>query len=238
MNKIKPLVRKEGDSYESIKHLIRPFDLILFKGGDFVSNSIRKLQKRQLGEGADKFSHVGMIITSEILSHPNMVPGKLYIWESTMSGKLGGGVKNINGETWLGSQVRDFDEVISTYDKPENTAIAWGKLHDNPLDRLSIEEIRERMAYLFGKYNHVLYEVAICNLFRSLFPKLRCCHIGKRKNQLFCSELVALIYKKFKIVPDSCNPENVVPADFIVPDQDGNIDYSKWAPVKFITTTK
>lgn len=231
-------IHKDGESYNAVKHLIRPFDLIMFRGNDFVSNSIRKLQRKQLGKGAEAYSHCGMIITTEILSHPNMVPGKLYVWESTMGGKLGGGVKNINGETWLGSQVRDFDAVMASYDEPKDTQIAWGQLHDNPLDRMPLTEIRERMAYLFGKYNHKLYEVVIPNLFMGLFPRLRCFRAGNQKSQIFCSELVALIYKKFGVVSAGCKPADVVPADFVVQDQDGNVDFRKWQPLRLMTVTK
>lgn len=225
---------KSGVKYDSIKHQLRPFDLILFHGGDFVSDFIRKLQQCRLGSGGELFSHCGMIVTTEVLSHPNMVDGKLYIWESTMSGRLGSGVKNINGETWLGSQIRDFDEVMEGYDAPPDTRIAWARLKVNPLDNMPLFEIREKMAYLFGKYNHKLYEVHVANLFRAMFPRLRRRQLFKKKF-LFCSELVAIIYKKFNILPKDCDPANVVPGDFVVEDADHKVDRTKWETPVYMT---
>jgi len=235
VNSLKKKLHKPGTPYHQLKAQIRPFDLILFRGSDFVSDSIRKLQKKQLGKGADTFSHAGVIVTTEVLSHPNMVPGKLYIFESTMSGKLGGGVKNINNETWLGSQIRDFDDVMETYDNHKKTAIAWLKLKSNPLDNQPLDVIREKMAYFFGKYNHILYEVNISNLFMALFPKLRFCRCGSQQKQLFCSEVVALLYKKFGVLPEECVPTNVVPADFIVKDEDKQVDCNLWENYKTMT---
>lgn len=227
-------MKKVGKNYNVVKSQIRPFDLILFRGDDFVSNTIRRLQKHQLGKGADAFSHCGVIVTTDILSHPNMEPGKLYIFESTMGGRLGQGVKNINGKTWLGSQIRDFDAVMVGYDASPDTRIAWLKIKKNPLDTHPINEVREKMAYLFGKYNNKLYEIHIINLFRAMFPSCRRRQF-LRKQFLFCSELAALIYKKFNVLPKDCDPSNVVPADFIVQDNDHKVDYLKWGPMVYIT---
>lgn len=85
-----------GVSYSDYKQYIEPLDIVLFRGGDLVSNSIRFFEKERLGNGC--FSHSGIIVTRDVLFHPNMVPGKLYILESTVTGFLGCGVKNIDGK--------------------------------------------------------------------------------------------------------------------------------------------
>ena len=102
--------------YSKIRPVLRPFDLVAFRGTDCVSGCIRCLELNRPCGGrirSGDFSHVGMIVTSDILDDVRCVPGKLYIWESTMSGKLADGVNNVNGQQFLGVQLRDFDQVVS-----------------------------------------------------------------------------------------------------------------------------
>lgn len=73
--------------YKNNRNKIKALDLICFKGGDPVSALIRGLEKAY--DGDDRFSHVGVIVTTEVLSHPKMKPGSLYILESTATGFLG-----------------------------------------------------------------------------------------------------------------------------------------------------
>jgi hypothetical protein len=191
-----------------------------------------KLSKFQLGKKAGHYSHVGVIVTKKILNHPKMEEGELYIFESTMSGKLTDGVLNIEGESFLGSQVRKFDDVIRCYDSDPHTQVRWCKLLDNPLDKLDIEEIRSSMNILFDKYNHRLYEVNILNLFFAMFPFLRKYKytIYDDDRFIFCSELAGIIYKQFSVISDKANPTDIVPADFIVSDEDKMVDCKKWEP--------
>ena len=158
-----------------------------------------------------------MIVTNDILDDPRLENGKLYIWESTMSGRLGGGVPDINGRTYLGVQLRDFDEVFKFYDQNPETRVAWCSLKNNP--SLS-PNFKSSFTTVFNKYNGSFYNANIFSLLASLFPYLRPLrylteikHIDS--SWLFCSELVATVYRDLGIFPQTVNPENVVPVDFL-----------------------
>jgi len=222
---------KKGVDFRTLN--LQDFDLVLFRGGDGVSHFIQKLSKARLGNG--DFSHVGMIITSKTLRYRGLEDNKLYIFESTMSGNLSDGVNNINGQSYLGSQIRDFAEVLKAYDAPDNTAIAVRRLVNNPLDTMLIEEVRERMSFIFGEWNHRPYEIILSQLFYAMIPPLRVFRREELENKfVFCSELVARIYKEFGILPANCNPSDVVPVDFATQDEDNIVDRNKFNEIEYI----
>lgn len=222
------LIKKEKESAIDYKLVdIKPLDVILFRGSDFVSNTIRYLSKKSMGGRyeAGCFSHVGIIVNKEVLNLPEMEEGKLYIWESTISGRLGGNVKNINNESFLGVQIRDFDKVVKLY-STENTAIAVLKV----IDRRSLKHnVSEKLMPIYKKYNGQRYEFNLMQLFSALYPKLRWFrpNIGIDRF-LFCSELVSKIYCDLNIFPNTVIPANVIPADFISKGDADNLNLSKY----------
>lgn len=157
------------DSYENIKNQIKPFDLIFFKGGEIISKGIRLIQKTMLGieNKKDVWSHVGIVVTKELFDDPRILPNKLYISESTLSGKLADGIKNIDNKAFFGVQIRELDLLVQKYankginsvniqaDKPvtndcnkekrnkkknnreKSTAIGWARMKDNPFRDMS-----------------------------------------------------------------------------------------------------
>lgn len=215
--------RKEGVPYRQHKPRIRPFDVVFFRGGDAVSDLIRFAQKRGLGTpGAEDYSHVGMVVTSEILDDPRLEPGKLYIWESTMSGRLGDGVPNIDGEAMLGVQLRDLDEVVRAYDKSKKTAVAFGKVRHPPdFD----DELRRKFTEVFQRLDGSKYDANPLSLLGSLIPALRPIRkisedLLATQEWLFCSELVATVFIEVGIFPKWALACDVVPADFLGFDKD------------------
>src|SRR3990170_2341638 len=76
---------------------LQPFDVLLFQGGDFVSSTIRKVQRKQLGNGS--FSHAGLVMAGDLVKGQGLEPGKLYVWEITKSGKLNDGVMDVKGRS-------------------------------------------------------------------------------------------------------------------------------------------
>jgi len=228
-SKITPL--KKGINYKDL--ILKDFDLVLFSSHDTVGSFIECLEKKQVGDGS--FSHVGMIITNKTLRFRGLEDDKLYIFESTMSGNLTDGVKNIDNKTWLGSQIRDFDSVIKAYDANPTSAIAIRRIIDNPVDTMDINEVRERMSYLYGKYNHILYTVDIPLLFFAMFPPLRKFRIKRMEDKfMFCSQLVSKIYIEFGILPKECNAADVIPMDFVAQDQDNMVDRSKFDTIQYV----
>ena len=207
----------------------RPLDLILFKGGDLVSDAIRFLEGRclrhtsriKLEEGVRSFSHVGLVVTREILDDERLERDKLYVWESTMSGPLSDGVKNVNDESFLGVQIRDLDEVVKAYLSDEDAKIAFAPL----IDPVDCEALRHRFTRFVRKHDGTRYDANFASLFGSIYPALRPLRnltekIFRTKKWLFCSELAALTYKKMGIFPPDCDPRDCVPMDFLGFDED------------------
>ena len=220
------------DVYSKIKTQLRPFDLLAFKGPDTVSDLIRCIEAARVTRSgvhvhpAD-FSHVGMLVNSEILDHPMVETGKWYIWESTMSGSLTDGIKNVAGETFLGVQLRCLDEVVQGYLKSPKAEIAWCKLKQNPLEQFTQQSVKQRFTAVFRELDHNPYDCNIGSLFCAVY---RCCRpwrtgceaLCMSGNWLFCSELVALIYRLFEVLPEAVNEKDVLPVDLIYPNQDND----------------
>lgn len=230
------VVEKDGENYMEYKKHIKPLDLLLFKGSDFISDTIRFLQKKQLRPDsvagykldADAFSHVGLVVTSEILDDDRLEEGVLYVFESTMSGRLTDGVVNIEGEGFLGVQLRELDLVVQCYDKPEDSRIAVAPIKQNILQEVwggYSPELKKAFTTLFGLYNGNRYDANFYTLFASLNRCMRPVreeieHVAGTEEWLFCSELVALIYRELKFLPKSVEPDNFVPMDFVGFDDD------------------
>lgn len=224
-----PPVRKQGVLYVAYKRNLKPFDIILFKGHDFVSDLVRLCEEKEIRRPrAGDFSHSGMVVTSDILDHPRVLPGKVYVWESTMSGRLTDGVTDIDGRSYLGVQLRDLDLVVPAYDAPNDTAIAHGSLlvAKRPYqlglqgDPLISPYTKAKFTNFFNRVNGSLYDVNVYDLCASLYPSLRWCRsevdaVVHSTNWMFCSELIAAAYREMNIVPSSVVPADVVPADFI-----------------------
>src|SRR5438309_11598776 len=88
------LLSKPGTRFSDLKNQVKPLDLMVFRGSDFVSDTISFLEKWKFGQG--DWTHVGVVMTTDVITIKNGQPGRLYLWESTMSGKtLGDGVNNV-----------------------------------------------------------------------------------------------------------------------------------------------
>ena len=221
-------------SYDIARVIASPGDLVLFAGSDFVSSLIRHLENKlahvpKRGIAAGAFSHVGIVVTSEILDHPNVHPGKLYVWESTMGGKLGCGVKDVDGNTFFGTQLRDLDELAPRYLKSKKSKIAIGRLIKNPLSGIvDLEDrgyIKEVFTRIFNRYNAIPYDINPFSLLGSALPPLRDVRDASEdvlhtKRWMFCSEMVAQVYKDLGVLPGSLDARDVIPMDFLGYDTD------------------
>ena len=145
-----------------------------------------------------------------------------------MSGKLADGVNNVNGQQFLGVQLRDFDQVVHAYLQPEDSAIAICSVLRNPLAFVNNKQIRDHFTQFFLRLNGTNYQLNCCTLLCSLYRccrPCRCCCEAlccRSYDWLFCSELVAKAYKEFRILPSSVNEEDVVPADLVFPEEDND----------------
>lgn len=234
---------KEGMLYSAYRANIKPFDIVFFKGDSFISSLVAYMEKRFLPLTSmydyrvnnDDYTHCGMVVTSEILDHPLVEKGKLYIWESTISGtRSPDGVPSITGKTFFGSQLRDLDTLIDAYDFPNDTSIAVAHLAYPSLDDCNaacMADLKRRFTMIFNKYDMVPYPrnpVDIAASTVKFFRPLRNWIHTRRNNsrgvgpeseeddlEMICSELIARVFIELGILPQSVDPRNVVPMDFL-----------------------
>lgn len=196
--------------YSQLQPKIQPLDLILFQGADFVSQTLLRKELKT----PNNFSHVGLVVTSDILPDVKaLIPGRLYVWESTIANSL------------PGLQIRDLEEVITAYTATPGVKVAWGHLQKNPW-RLtaSKQALIETMKGHYDKYTQKIRDAqpttcCWCRPKNLLSPldiqghTLLTSH--KQTNWLHHPELSALIYHGFGILPVEKDPQDFTPVDFI-----------------------
>ena len=234
---------KEGYLYDEIKAKIRPLDVILFKGNEFVSKMIRKLERSKIKSNYVQYSHCALVVSRDLLNDYRLDPSKLYVFESTMSGHYGNDIYNVDGNAFLGCQLRCLDDLVHAFDKPAKTAVAWLKLKNNPFrDPESKQQTIEKFRQIYDTYNGRKYNINFISLLATVYTSLRPFRrpinkLFKTKDMIFCSQLVAIVYKELGIIPESVNPQNVLPVDLIPSiDKDNEIPISLMKfPVRITT---
>jgi hypothetical protein len=159
--------------------------------------------------------------------------------------KYSTGLPNVlTGRGKFGVQIVNFAQEVPAYEKNEGAAVAWCQLINNPWKRRFAEsdtdyairkrEIIEDIWEVFQKYGARSYDWNCLDLCAALYPCLRPARnsfrevlVGDTKilssvdlhidptGWLFCSELVALVYRDLDILPPSINPLNWVPVNFL-----------------------
>jgi len=230
-------------SYDDIKHLISPFDCILMRGGDLISDVIDVLEKYQLS--MNTFTHIGMVVTSDILpkcvvnKHEFVLnPDKLYILESTFSYNVPGFVKGVNDVTTnkgkFGVQLRELEQIIPFYIHSQKTKVAWCRLLNNPYFN-NKQLMQDKFISFFDNYHERKYEMDPLGLLAAIFTSFRGMRdvqdkmitkawkkINKNANDKdipivnfqFCSELIANVYQCIGVLDERVNTKDVLPMDF------------------------
>lgn len=239
------MAEKPGVLYSEIRPHLRSLDLLLFRGTDVVSGIISRVERYFDGTTLENdFTHVGLCIRPEKGDlFGGLKLGGLYVMESTMSGNLADGVKDVHGESHLGVQVRDLDAVVEAYDSKPKARLAWAPLKEElrPVfpDKICDEALR--------KYTGIFYDASVvdlaaaagvcgaraardCRCFECLRDMACWCVCTRKRagsdsallpkdnkpsNYLFCSELVANIYRDCRVLPQTVEPKNVMPEDFL-----------------------
>lgn len=225
-------------NFQALKEIINPGDLILFKGVDFVSKSICKIETFVNGNG--DYSHVGVVVNKRFLpTIEELKEDKLYILESTCTiPHITDGVPDVRTKrVRFGVQLRDLDLVVKMYEK-NGGKVAWSKLKYNPF--LYNKDIPKIMTKLINKIGYKKYDFFILDMFAAAFPKLRKARakfegfeyegnlilstldIVERSTKedikykmLFCSELVCMVYQEIGLIDKKLDPMNVMPSDYI-----------------------
>jgi hypothetical protein len=154
---------------------------------------------------------------------------ELMSWGSTLSGKLNDGVNDAEtGGVTFGVQFRQLRELIKKYSAKEGSNVGVCRLKVNPTetqDPKEIQDLQNKIAAAYDKYNHAHYDFNPMNLLGALFPKLRLIqkfedHFKPSDTFYFCSEFAARLYEDLGIIPETVVTADVVPADFLGNDAD------------------
>ncbi|KAJ3090445.1 hypothetical protein HK100_007449, partial [Physocladia obscura] len=200
--------------------LQQPFDLVLFGGSDPF---IKKIELHELVPNLVKpfhqlWTHSGILVDKTVLPLDCLEDGKLYIYESVFSGRIGTIVyskvllvdRHVSEKSFhLGPQIRELVPVLAEGDTDvaicpltnEARTILNKKLAANPNLLLEIHQkyyefgypIANPLRVIASVSEHIHKELAMLKTLReTLFLG-----IHKKKDQVFCSKLVALIYSQF-----------------------------------------
>jgi len=224
---------KPGVLFHSIRSSIRTGDILLFRGSDMVSGAITEIE--QFYDGVNAFSHVGMAMWARDFPADSRLRKpddgeKLYVLESTASGKLVDGVPAVTDDRGhLGVQLRDLDLVVEAYDTNPKTRLAWMSLQDEIRPEITPQNLDETVTKYLGKG----YDASFIDLAAAAIPFLRFIRdnwyfrrfrdfVYRRifcgatpSSWLFCSELVAQIYVNWGVFPNTVIPADVMPTDFL-----------------------
>jgi hypothetical protein len=223
---IKPI--ENAITLNDLKEQMQSFDLLCFRGHEFVSDTIAKVQNYAFGNG--NWTHVGIVLKTDILDFKNGKSDKIYVWESTMSGSLGDGVNSEEtNQGKFGVQIRDLDKVIQKYITDDVTKIGWCKLLNNPLNRREkdtdetyqrrLNRIKRRIKRFYINHGDATYDFKVITMAKTIFPFINKNKFLKKifhtNNLYFCSELVATIYKLIHVIDKSVDPEGIAPVELL-----------------------
>lgn len=218
-----------------LENRIKTFDLIGFRGTECVSKLIIHLERKAIKNKnihiSPKISHIGLAIEGkhlhihkDLLSKPlsdAIDQNKVYIFESTASGRILDNVPDVWGKFFFGAQLRDLKSVINKYS---------GKIYHSPKLFQTDDKQVNRLIEFVDDYNHRPYEKSLRSLFGNIF---RCIETFENTETVFCSELVTLALQRCEILEEYVNPEYVVPLDFYHDPSNPNItlDVDKEIPL-------
>jgi hypothetical protein len=222
---------------------IQPLDIILFRGVDPVSHAICFMEQKKLGHG--DFSHAGVAVTREVLDLPFLEPGKVYVWESTLSAPEGFWArftdKVPDAETQgvrFGVQIRDLELVIPGYSS-NGGKVAWCAYQGK---RPPIDQLRQHLLALHDEYGHAPYTANLLEVFGVVFPALRGVRdrvdqthdrvarvvnslleraqkhkrIQDADHHVFCSEWAGIVYQRMGLTKPEFDPRLAAPVTALI----------------------
>jgi hypothetical protein len=224
---------------------IRPFDLLVFKGSDGISNVIMMIQK--FVTGVDGASHVEIAMSPRYCSKIKtpLSDDAMFSWTSTLSGSLNDGVNNAETDfTFFGIQFRKLNELVFAYNDDPSANIGVCRLINNPIEKREdetdkqysarMDDLKATMDKMYKKYNGRGYNFSPIALLAAVFPFIRSLRRrvqrqsaarAQERHGLFCSEFIASLYIDLGIINDltdgvadgevSIVPGDVIPVDLI-----------------------
>lgn len=152
--------------------------------------------------------------------------------ESTMSTDVTT-VNILTGTPTFGVQIRNLQDAVNDY-KASGT-VAWAKLIQNPFFT-DTQTVISEFKNIFNQYGRSFYDLnfldiigaafqcvrPVRNIFDSailegetVISNLSHAKFGGVHNWVFCSDLIAIIYRTLGIYSLNINPENYIPMNFL-----------------------
>jgi hypothetical protein len=230
---------------------IRPLDLLVFHGSNFVSTVISKLESATSPLGDGTITHVEVAITREWCPKIKKIKAKTTVddspqtmlsWGSTMSGSVADAE---TGKSTFGVQMRVMEDLLLKYLRSPNANAGVCRLLNNPIENPDVDKefLKSALSAAYKELNGRSYNANPVALLGSLFPAIRPLRkvtdtvmgaLGSDvPDWVFCSELCAHIYIAAGVITDSTDgvidgkildPADVVPCDFVGGDADGGSD--------------
>jgi len=227
------ILEKPGAEWSEIRSQLKTLDMILFRGWDWVSRGMIRVERRALGPEAAHYTHVGIVVrgsdfpkTSRFYSDT-----KLYVFECTDPKE--DGVTNFDGKNFTGVQLRDLDAIVPHYDCSEDSELAWMCMHDDvrpEIDPEELERVVER--YLDREFDWNPLDL-FGAVYRGVRPWRDLLEGRHSSEKLFCSQLVALVLRDLGVLASDIEPLDVLPCDFLSSDQAQTTDRDGRIPVLF-----
>jgi hypothetical protein len=185
-------------TFDEIKDKIKPYDIICFYGDGIISKIIGFFEDFTLG--SDEWTHIGMVVTTDIIPIKNGKPGKLYLLDSSMSGENHDGTINIEtGVGKSGVQIRSLKSVIK-----KRLKVAWFKLQNKPVDNTKINEF-------YKKHCNSNQNINIFPFVNSFLSDVF--NDDHERNDMHCSEFIVRFYSEIGILPKNINSGAISPVD-------------------------
>lgn len=240
---LKPMTKRDTEdadtaskpraSWTEVRGQLKTLDMILFRGWDWVSRGMLRVESRALGPEGGRYSHCGLVVRGSDfpIGSPFRNDDKLYAFECTDPKE--DGVRNVSGEKFTGVQLRDLDAVIENYDREPQTEMAWMRMRDESrpdVDPKLLEDVVKKYIDRPFQWNPLYLFGALYESIRPLRNRFR---RRWRSDKVFCSQLVALVLRDLGVLADDVDPLNVIPTDFRAPDQTHTLDRDGKVPVLF-----
>ena len=240
---VEPMTKRESEdadtaltpraSWSEIRGELDTLDMILFRGWDWVSRGMLRVESSAVGREGGRYSHCALVIKGSDfpVGHPLREGDKLYAFECTDPKE--DKVRNVSGKKFSGVQLRDLDAVVENYDRSPRTEMAWMRMRDEArpdIDPQQLEKIVDRYVDRRFQWNPLYLFGALYESVRPLRSRFR---RRWQTEKLFCSELTARVLRDFGVLAKDVDPLNVIPTDFRPQDETRTMDRDGEIPLLF-----
>jgi hypothetical protein len=220
-------------SWTEVRGQLETLDMILFRGWDWVSRGMLRVESRALGDEGGRYSHCALVVRGSDfpVGSPFRNDDKLYAFECTDPKE--DEVRNLSGKKFSGVQLRNLDAVVENYDRAPHTEMAWMRMRDEVRPNVDPKLLEDVVA----KYIDRPFNWNPLDLFGALYETVRPLRSRFRRRwtseKLFCSQLTALVLRDLGVLADDVDPLNVIPTDFRALNQTQTLDRDGEVPVLF-----